>query len=145
MVSDGFVRFRPFWSAFYRKTLAGNQMFFPQISAFFHSHCHVNVHHHVLESCVHFLKKRLIFCRRKNLSAMSAKRSPGHFFNVSKNVSFSPLDNTATQRRPRACDPFISSVYFLGLDFGTFLLPDTVVTCRSTSNGGPCTTTNCGH
>ena len=29
-----------------------------------------------------------------------------------KNVSFS-IEETATQRRLRACDPFISSVYFL--------------------------------
>ena len=78
MVSDGFVRFRPFWSAFYRKTLAGNQMFFPQISAFFHSHCHVNVHHYFLESCVHFLKKIFDFLQAKKVSAMSAKTIPGH-------------------------------------------------------------------
>ena len=50
----------------------------PQISAFFYSHCHVNVHHYVLESCVHFLKTIFDFLQAKKVSAMSAKTIPGH-------------------------------------------------------------------
>ena len=56
-------------------------------------------------------EKRLIFCRRKKYQRCLRKQLFVIYL-FFKNVSFS-AEETATQRRLRACDPFISSVYFL--------------------------------
>ena len=56
-------------------------------------------------------EKTFDFLQTKKISDV-CENNYSSFIYFFKNVSFSP-EETATQRRLRACDPFISSVYFL--------------------------------
>jgi len=83
MVSYGFGRFRPVFVGsgphFLEKRLQEIKSFFPQISAFLH------FFQFIVENIWKIFwknnfEKRLIFCRRKKISAMSAKIIIRHSF-----------------------------------------------------------------
>ena len=127
MVSDCFVRFHPFWSAFYTKRLAESQTFF-QISAFMHYDCHVNVHNHVITSCVHVPKKRLIFCRQQKIIADVCETFSREFFIFQKCVGFPQRKRQHSIDSGRAIRLSRTSTCSC-LDFVKFILHDTVTLC----------------